>query len=430
MTKTLILGGGLSGLALAYNLEEKKDKDYLILEAAKKAGGLCASYTKDGFIFDYSGHLLHIANKQTLKLLQKLLGKNVLHHKRRAYVYFHGVKLPFPFQNNLYGLDDKFISECVKAALIAYKEKDIKDTQLFKNWALAQYGQAICKHFLFPYNQKLWQFDLNKMTSDWCGAFIPKTALEDIIKGAYTRRKKDFGYNANFFYPKTGGAGALADALLSKISNIKYSSKATSLDIENKTVHAGGKSYKYNKLVSTMPLTELGKITKKLPPQILKDFKALKHNSLYVLNLAVSGETKDGHWYYFAEDKYPFFRVGVQSSFSPNNAPKNTSSFYIEFAFTPAQKPNTKELEKQTIALLRELGFIEQDSKVLVAHWLKIPVAYPIYDTKYAQAQKNIIDYMKAKGIYLLGRYGAWEYSFMEKSLLDAKALAESLENL
>lgn len=429
-TKTLIIGAGLSGTSLAWHLERMKNTNYTLLEAQSKAGGLCGSYKIKDFIFDYSGHLLHVSTKTGLKLVQKILGKNAALIKRKALVHLYGKEVPFPFQNNLYGLDEALVSECVKSALQAHKDKKIKDISLFKNWALALYGEAICKHFMFPYNQKLWQTDLDKLTSAWCSKFIPAATLEDIIKGAYSRRKKDFGYNSHFFYPKAGGCQTICDTLLKKVSNIKYNAPVTKINLKEKTATVKDKTISYENLVTTMPLKKLGSVIKGLPADIKKDFAALKHNSVYVLNLGVSGKTKEGHWYYFAQDKYPFYRVGVQSAFAADLAPKGASSFYVEFATPENKKPDFKKLEQETLPALRELGFIQQDAEILVQNWVEIPVAYPIYDTKYALAQKNILDYLRKQNIYLLGRYGAWEYSFMEKSLLDSADLALKLTKL
>ncbi|MDR1124428.1 MAG: protoporphyrinogen oxidase, partial [Elusimicrobiota bacterium] len=128
--------------------------------------------------------------------------------------------------------------------------------------------------------------------------------------------------------------------------------------------------------------------------------------------------------------KYPFYRAGVQSSFSPALAPRGASSFYIEFAFpggAAVKEQDLKKLEQQTLKHLLELGFITADARILAASWAQIPCAYPIYDVNYETARQNIIDFLAAQNIYPLGRFGAWEYSFMEKSLLDGAALARKL---
>ena len=94
----LIIGAGLAGLSTAYHLGSK---DYQIYEKEEEVGGLCRSYEKDGFTFDYTGHLLHLRNDYTSTLLEKLMPPTVTPHKRRASIYAKGVLTPYPFQANL-----------------------------------------------------------------------------------------------------------------------------------------------------------------------------------------------------------------------------------------------------------------------------------------------------------------------------------------
>ncbi|MDD6172909.1 MAG: FAD-dependent oxidoreductase [Elusimicrobia bacterium] len=425
--KIAIIGAGISGLSCAYHLKKYRSKaETTVYEAQDKIGGLCGSYTEKGFTFDYSGHLLHTSKKAGKKLTQELLGGNKNTLSRQAYVFYKGKKIDFPFQNNLYALNPKEVSAFVSGAIKAYA-KPSKNTAFFKDWAMSLYGKGICEAFMFPYNSKLWNYPLNKMSSAWCGKFIPASALEDIIKGAYAKRKKAFGYNSVFDYPKKGGCAAICEALAQNLTNIKLNSPIKNIDLKNKTCTAGGKKISYDKLVSTMPLPELGKAAKELPLNIRNAFKKLKHNSLYVLNIAFDGKAPKGHWFYFPEKEYPFYRVGVQSAFSKNSAPKGTFSLYIEFSVKQNKRADLKKLKAAALDSLKKLGFIKEESKILTEKWIYIRFGYPIYDKDYAKARAEILDYMAKQDIYLLGRYGAWEYSFMEKSLLDAASLAKTL---
>ena len=72
-TKTLILGAGLTGLAAAYFL--KKPRERIVCEKNERPGGLCDSYTKDGFTFDMTGHLLHFRRPELKRLAKRLLPK-------------------------------------------------------------------------------------------------------------------------------------------------------------------------------------------------------------------------------------------------------------------------------------------------------------------------------------------------------------------
>ena len=71
-TDILILGGGLTGLSTAYHLQQRGHTDYLLAERENAPGGLCRSIQKDGFTFDYSGHLLHLHTPYGKKLVRTL----------------------------------------------------------------------------------------------------------------------------------------------------------------------------------------------------------------------------------------------------------------------------------------------------------------------------------------------------------------------
>lgn len=429
-TDTIILGAGISGLACAYYLKKEKHKNnILVYEAQDTVGGLCGSYQQNGFTFDYSGHLLHTSSRRGKYFVNKILGENKNILARQAYILTKGKRVDFPFQNNLRALDKADISACVCGAIKAFA-KPKKDISTFKNWALSLYGEGICKEFMFPYNSKLWNYPLNKLSSAWCGKFVPSGTLEDIIKGAYGKNTKKFGYNSTFIYPKEGGCGALCQNIAKEVENIRLNSAVKKIDINKKTFTANRHTNKYDKLISTAPLPELGKMIKGLPPEIKKHFKTLKHNSLYVLNIAFKGKAPKGHWFYLPEEKYPFYRVGIQSAFSNKSAPKGSFSLYIEFSVKQNKKADTEKLKQKALASLKDLGFIKEDTEILAEKWLYIKYGYPIYNSEYAKARAEILAYLAEQDIYLLGRYGAWEYSFMEKSILDASDLAKRLSKV
>src|SRR5882724_2910596 len=113
--RTLILGGGMSGLSCAYHLKS----DYLLVERSDEPGGLSRSIKQDGFVFDHTGHLLHLRHPYTLKLIPELLGDNLTLNQRRAWIYSHHAYTRYPYQANLYGLPKKVIEDCLKGLIEA-----------------------------------------------------------------------------------------------------------------------------------------------------------------------------------------------------------------------------------------------------------------------------------------------------------------------
>ena len=84
-TDTLIIGGGLAGLAAGYGLEGKVP--YIIAEKECFPGGLSATLKRNGYSFDFSGHLLHLRWPRTKALILKLLSGNFSTLERDARVY-------------------------------------------------------------------------------------------------------------------------------------------------------------------------------------------------------------------------------------------------------------------------------------------------------------------------------------------------------
>src|SRR4051812_43831823 len=113
--RTLILGGGMSGLSCAFHLKS----DYRLLERSDEPGGLSRSIKQDGFVFDHTGHLLHLRNPYTLRLIPELLGNNLVLNNRRAWIYSHHTYTRYPFQANTFGLPVPVIKACLKGFMEA-----------------------------------------------------------------------------------------------------------------------------------------------------------------------------------------------------------------------------------------------------------------------------------------------------------------------
>lgn len=419
-TDTLIVGAGLTGLSAAYHAG-RAQKDYILIERQDRVGGLCKSVFKDGFYFDYSGHVIHTREKYTRALLESLLGKNTVLAARNAWVFLKKTYVPYPFQANLFYLPERIIKECVEGVLSARKTKSAP--QNFEQWALSAYGPGICKYFLLPYNQKLWTVPPRELTPDWAETFIPKLSTRDIVKGAYAESNESYGYNTFFLYPKTGGIGALAEAFAAKIKNLRLNTALLRVDIENKMAYTTSGEIKFKKLITTMPLDKFLSAAKIFE----EERKQLRHNTVHVLNIGINRKIENISWVYFPEEKFTFYRAGVQSAFSPQCAPAGASSIYVEIATPANQKLLKRETETKILQQLKEGGILEDGDKILTKLWLEIPAAYCIFDAHRKAAVPKIISALNKQGIYPAGRYGAWEYSFMEKNILDGKRLAETL---
>ena len=428
MPKIVVIGAGLTGLSLGYFLE----KDYVILEKERIPGGLCRSVKTGGYTFDYSGHFIHLHKPRTKELIDRLLKNNLSSIERDTWIYTHSSMIPFPFQANLYYLPEKIRKEC----LGAFIKRPKLDPKSFYGWAVSTFGRGITKYFLKPYNEKLWTVSSRVLSSDWAAPFVPVPSIAEITKGALGQQDKRFGYNASFYYPRKGGVGSLIDSLAEEVKNLRTGADARKIDPRSKFVEtADGRRYHYESLVSTQPLAELLDSIEDLPNDVRLARKKLTWNSVVCMNVGVKlskgqKELADGkHWIYFPEKKYPFYRAGFYGNIMPSACPAGRGSMYIEASYKPRQKINTKALVKESLRALQSAGILSPENKTEAVNILDMRYAYVIYDLNRKKALETIMPYLRKNGIHSIGRYGAWEYSFMEKNILDAEKLAAELSS-
>lgn len=444
--KVLIIGAGLTGLSTAFHLEKMEGIDYSVYEKEKRVGGLCRSQYVTGrrfegeFTFDVLGHLLHLKEEYTKGLVKRLLEGNLKPHIRNSWIYSKGAYTRYPFQANTYGLEPKVVKECVlgfvDAKYSSLHSPRAPSEESFNDWILRNFGKGIAKHFMIPYNQKIWTVHPRELTCRWLMVnpkYVPSPTIQEVVIGALGEQRKGFGYNVYFRYPRRGGIQRLPDAFAEKIKNLKLDTSLSKLNIRKKEAYFNGGKFKENFqfLVSTVPLKELVlEIIEDIPQGIKDAARKLKHNSVLNLNIGIKRKNIDrGDWVYFPEEKYLFYRVGFPKKFSDQMCPPGTSSVYVEIACKPGEI--TPQIKKKLIARAKKdlikAGILRTEREILVEHPERIAYAYVIYDRNRDRNLKIIQDYLKEKDIYSVGRYGGWKYSTMEEAILEGKEVAEKL---
>ena len=423
----LIIGAGLAGLSTAYHL---KGRPCRVVEKEKEAGGLCRSYQMDGFTFDMTGHLLHFRQQTIRALVEGLLAGQLQQHSRRSYIYSYKTYTEYPYQVNTYGLPPDVVRECLMgfiATLTAPPSTLKPEERSFKQWILESLGEGFAKHFMVPFNEKLWQVSLDELTSDWVSWLVPKPELNDVINGALGVKDKAFGYNPSFLYPAQGGIGVLPKAFLPGIGDIVYGSELMEVDTtRRRATFQDGRVESYDTLVSTMPVPELVRRCTDLPKPIREAAEGLRCASVYNINLGVAREqVSDKHWIYFPEREYPFYRAGFPMNFSPALGRPGCSSLYVEISHQPEQTVSPATLIAQVRDGLERAGIFRPSDEIVVADVKDIRYAYVLFDRHRARALPAILSELESRGIHSIGRYGRWEHTSMEDAIAQGKQLAE-----
>ena len=428
MSQYLILGAGLAGLSTAYHL---KGLDYTLFEADNRIGGLCKTEVVDGFTFDYTGHFLHFKNERVKKLVLELMGESIVSHTRKSGIFLYDVVTPYPFQLNTFGHSAEVRKECLLGLIKAKYEatNTQEEVKNFQDWILKTCGEGVAKHFMFPYNKKIWTVEPKEMTVDWLSGYIPVPDIAASLDGALRAPSETIGYNASFYYPAVGGIEALPKAFSPYINNLRLQSKAEWINLRNQTICVNNQEYNFDKLISTLPLNKLISLIKDVDDEIGKLSRELRHNSVLTVNVGVKKENiSDYHWLYFPEEKYIFYRVGFPSQISASMAPLGTSSLSVEISYTPTRPIDPKVGVSRVIEDLKLAKILEDTDEILTTSTMNIPCAYVIYDQKRTEILSHIKAYLKRYNIHTIGRYGNWEYSAMEDAIFQGMQIADEIK--
>ncbi|MFW6108545.1 MAG: protoporphyrinogen/coproporphyrinogen oxidase, partial [bacterium] len=263
----VILGAGLAGLSAAYHLRRGGCRQVALYEREARPGGLCRSETVEGYTFDRTGHFLHLREPGMKRLVGRWLGDDLPEVVRRSSIFSHDGYTPYPFQTNTYRLPVEVRKEVILGYVEAlYGQNDWsrepaddqglpEPEKSFERWVYETSGAGIARHFMLPYNDKLYGVHPRFLTTEWMGRFMPPTPLEKVVEGALTDQTEAVGYNATFRYPRRGGIEAVVQALAERAGPIELGCEAVAIDAKQRQVaFADGSTAGYQSLVSTLPL--------------------------------------------------------------------------------------------------------------------------------------------------------------------------------
>ncbi|MEM4389988.1 MAG: FAD-dependent oxidoreductase [Candidatus Micrarchaeia archaeon] len=418
-----ILGAGLTGLSAAFHA----GTNHLVLEKGREVGGMARSFSFRGCMFDCGPHAFFTGNKRVLSLISPLLKPNyLLAHARRAFIFFRDRLIGYPFEANLYALPKEVMEACLEGA----KNRPDAKPKNFREWLLASFGEGIARHYLIPYNEKLWKCPADRMSSSWVVGRVPAPSLTDILASARGGLRKKFGANARFRYPVRGGISAIPAALSSR-ARVKLASEVVEIrsGASGVTVRlSGGRKYIFSSLISTLPLPELVRLLPDATTEAERAAACLAFNSLACVNIVVKNARFDHHWIYFPDRSFPFHRVSFPSNFSPYNAPKGLSSMMVEFTY---RNDGMSDAEYISAAIdgLRRAGLLPKNSQPM-ASVMRSKYAYVIPTPEGERAAAFLRDFMRERKIITAGRYGAWEYLNMDHCILAGERAAEEARHI
>ncbi len=422
--KTIILGGGLAGLSLAYFLKESS----VILEKEGQLGGLCRSFDFKGVAHDIGPHILFSKNKDVLDILTSLVKMDVV--KRSNKILHKNKLIKYPFENGLGSLDPDDRDYCLKEFLNnPYEDYEASNMLQF---FLKTFGEGITRLYLQPYNEKIWKFDPACMDTQIVER-IPRPPKEDIIKSARGLETEGYTHQLYFHYPKRGGIYSVISGLANLIKDKSQIVNPIEIkDIFRKdkwwTVNTNKGEFICDKLINCMPLHELFRYLD-APKNITDSLSRLKYNSICIIVLKVRKDNIGNNFVVTTADKSVIFHRISKLDYLGKGYRSESPSVLVEVTYrpdSPLASMTAEDIKGKIISDVNSLGIIKKEDIIDVSI-KKFQYAYVIYDLNHRSNTDKVLNYLSENKIYCCGRFAEFEYLNMDGIIEHSLKLAKKL---
>lgn len=402
--KYLILGAGPAGLTFANKLKENGENDFLVLEKESEAGGLCRSVTVDDSPFDIGGgHFLDVRRPNVNEFLFRFMPENEWNlYNRDSRIVVNENVIGHPIEANIWQMKLKDQVEYLKSIAVAGCNLGNPMPEKFTDWIYWKLGSKIAEDYMIPYNQKMFNKELDQLGTYWLEK-LPNVSFEETLLSCLT--KKAYGTqpgHAKFYYPKKYGYGELWLRMAKNLGeNIQYNKDIKAINFDTKTVTTSDNQiYQADVIVTTIPWLEFNEIIG-MPDKIKETIKELKYSSIETEYFKENLDT-EAHWIYYPNPSLAYHRILVRHNFCDSSR-----GYWTE--------TNSERLEmKQKSTNFKYLN----------------QYAYPLNTINKPEIMKNLLEWCEIKDVYGLGRWGEHQHYNSDVTVDLAMQLAEKLMNV
>ena len=442
--RILIIGAGPTGLGAGYRLKELGYRNFTLVDRHPYLGGLAASFTDpQGFTWDVGGHVMFSHYEYYDRVFERLMGDEYTLNQRESWVRIMGRWVPYPFQNNIRYLPSQAAYEClsglIRAQAAGSAAQAIAHARNFAEFIDAVFGDGIARHFMRPYNWKVWAHPPETMDKKWIGERVAiidvDRALRNVLLGL-----DDFGWGPNnqFKFPLRGGTGEFYRRFGPVLEgHVQLGRAAASVDHEHKLVRfTDGSCERYDVLLSTLPLDLLcTSVLRAGVPDHVRDAAAgLRHSGGHMVGVGIRRPCPSTKcWMYFPEDNCPFYRVTYLSNYSPHMTPDRERHYSLlcETSYSDHKPVDGAGIVEETIRGLVNAGLITEEERAdVVSTWTyHADYSYPTPTVDRDRRLSEVLPGLEARDVYSRGRFGAWKYEVAntDHSLMQGVELVDRL---
>jgi protoporphyrinogen oxidase len=447
--KIIILGAGVTGLTLAWELSKIYKNRVILLEKENYVGGLCATLSKDGFSFDLGSHRFHdMYLPQTWGLIKDICGDKILTRKRKGILYIKDFCLNYPpsVSNVVKMLGFKKSIVFLLSYLKAFLTRHINNSETahtYESYSIREIGKLAYEKFYKPYGLKLWGIPPDRIVMEMAIRRVSRFQLSVIVQELINKlRRKE----ARFFYYPKDGIGYLAETLRHRfLENNGILHSSVQID---KIYTEGGRVGRINftsangisetidveTIISTIPIEDLNNLVPLLSDEQHMPLLPLRWRSLRILYLITPDKVPcDTDTFYFPEPHLLIGRVSELNKFSPFlNKDSNNSFLTIEIPCTYNDEiwnmDDSVLMQRCVQELIKAKILKENLTRQPLFFSKRLKNVYPVYEIGWKENFRKIYNRLNTvSNLYMVGRHALFLHCNIDHCIIMADKLAKFL---
>jgi len=413
--KIYLLGGGVTGLALAYELL-KRNQQVEIIERNTAVGGLAKTLTWKGRPIDLGPHIYHTPDKDIQEYWEKEFGSLFYEREHWSKNLKNGEYFDYPISKEFINNLPVDVKDRINREMSQQNKDELARATNYFEYIHALVGATLQEMFFIKYPEKLWGLSTKELDANWAP------------KRIQIRENRTPFYWGQWSAVGIEGSGSIIESLRGKILQLggvirvseeidsiyTKNSRITAINTSDRVVNIGSNDV----VINTTSYTQICKL--------LGYSTSLKYRGVILVYLEISATQvlPNGVDFIYIDDEEIYFnRVSDQNSFIKEKL-EDSTIICCEITYSAGDHYDTMSedvLAEDVRQQFVMLGLCESE-QIMDHKLVKLPEVYPMFFLGYrgALAQtKEKID--RLENMYTLGSLA--EYAYSDLQVLFGKAI-------